>query len=488
MPMAEQEMKKSPRLHKLLASKSSPSQVERFMIQTIWSKRIVALQCQYPKSRMYVILQLVSLLTFQAGKKLGSIPRPIPAPKSLPDPGDISIDFTNDKPDQKPDLNAIQRHGPEKSFAKISGPKGEFSVPTFAELGLKDATTPHRGGETIALKTLDKLIKDTRYTATFEKPKTAPTDFEPQATTLLSPHMHFGSLSVREFYWRVQDVVTSFKGKASYPPVSLTGQLLFRDMYFGAQASIGFVFSQSFGNPKVRYMPWHLPTIISKDTGLGTGEYEIDSKEAEEWFQRWKWGKTGFPFIDALMRQLRQEGWIHHLGRHAVACFLTRGGCYVDWERGADVFEEWLIDHEVACNAGNWQWLSCTAFFSQYYRVYSPIAFGQKWDPNGDFVRRYVPELKDYDKKYIYEPWKTPIVDQKKWGCLIKGDGSVEDAKFEVYPKPIFDFAERRTICLQAMKKAYEVGLHGDDKRVKDGSWKTLFEEDSERPSKKRKI
>lgn len=218
------------------------------------------------------------------------------------------------------------------------------------ELGLKVATTKHRGGESVALGMLESIIKNEHYTATFEKPKTAPTAFEPQATTLLSPHLHFGSLSCREFYWRVQAVVDKFKAKASQPPTSLTGQLLFRDMYFGAHASLGWKFGQTVGNSRCRFIPWHLRSQIDDKTGLATGDYIRDSEQAEDWFRRWKFGETGFPWIDAAMRQLRQEGWIHHLARHAVACFLTRGGCYVDWERGAEVFEEWLIDHEQACN------------------------------------------------------------------------------------------------------------------------------------------
>lgn len=80
------------------------------------------------------------------------------------------------------------------------------------------------------------------------------------------------------------------------------------------------------------------------------------------------------------------------------------------------MFEEWLPDHERACNAGNWQWLSCTAFFVQFYRCYSPVAFPQKWDKKGNFVRRYVPELKRLDKKFIYELWKAPIGNLKKTG------------------------------------------------------------------------
>lgn len=155
---------------------------------------------------------------------------------------------------------------------------------------------------------------------------------------------------------------------------------------------------------------------------------------------------------------------------------MTRGGCYVSWERGAEVFEEWLIDHETACNVGNWMWLSCTAFFSQFSRMYSPIAFGKKWDPEGDLVRKYVPELKNFDKKYIYEPHKAPIADQKRWGCQITGDGTEKGTKeMAKYPKPMFDFNEKRRFCLDKMKEAYDAHLYGDDKKVMSGEWKKLF-------------
>lgn len=344
----------------------------------------------------------------KAGPQVGKIPRPIPAPSQLPDPGETILNFQQESPEDKPDFNSGSRHEKDKSYKRIAGPNDDFAPPTLEELGFPAATTSHRGGETIALEVLKDLIANEKYTATFEKPNTAPTAFEPQATTLLSPHLHFGSLSIRNFYWQVQDVVDSFSGKASQPPVSLTGQLLFRDMYFGAQTSLGYSFGQTLYNSHCRFIPWHLPSKVDHSTQLVTGEYHIDSPLAEVWFKRWKFGQTGFPWIDALMRQLRQEGWIHHLGRHAVACFLTRGGCYISWERGAEVFEEWLLDHETACNAGNWQWLSCTAFFSQFFRCYSPIAFPQKWDKEGNFVRKYVPELAKLDKKYIYEPVRTP--------------------------------------------------------------------------------
>ncbi|KAJ5267192.1 DNA photolyase [Penicillium angulare] len=406
----------------------------------------------------------------------------------------LDFKFKEGGVDAEPDLNKGFRTGKDKQYVSVMGPKHDFGVPTLEEIGIniEDATTPHRGGEKEALRILESCIKDEEYIGRFEKPNTSPADFEPQSTTILSPHLHFGTLSVRKFWWDVQDILEKRrkeKKSVSTIPTNLPGQLLFRDMYFGAQAAVGDTFATTYRNPVVRLVDWHLQ---SKNLENGseaeddTRGYTVDSEEAEEWFIRWREGRTGFPWIDALMRQLRREGWIHHLGRHSVACFLTRGGCYVSWERGAEVFEELLIDHETACNIGNWMWLSCTAFFAQYYRCYSPIAFGRKWDPEGTFIRRYVPELADFDKKYIYEPWKAPIADQKKWGCRVTGDGSGSSEEGKTYPKPMFDFDKRRQICLDSMKNAYDVGLHGADKEVMDGSWVEKFHGD-EKPKKRQK-
>lgn len=471
-----------------------------------------------------------------AGAKLGQIAPPLDAPRSLPDPGDdmmLSVDKleADHQPPPPPppsssadqekthDLNARWRTLEDKGYTRLAGPKGDFAiVETLDELGFPPATTPHRGGESVALARLEDEVMHhgdgggggggEEYAATFRKPRTSPAAFAPQSTTLLSPFLHFGALSVRLFYHRAQDAVDRYNrknknkntkggggggGGASTPPESLTGQLLFRDMYFAAQAALGHAMTQTAYNPVVRFVPWHLPSKMvdrdsfdNEDENSDTnktkqvtvpGAYEVDDPQADEWFQRWAAGTTGFPWIDALMRQLRHDGWIHHLGRHSVACFLTRGGCYVHWERGADVFADLLLDHEPACNAGNWQWLSCTAFFAQYYRCYSPVSFPQKWDPEGDFVRHWVPELKALSAKYIYEPWKAPIPDIKKAGVkLVEFPGVGNKMDEGTYPKPMFDFGERRSICIASLKKAYEVGLHGNDKKALDGGFRALFE------------
>lgn len=98
--------------------------------------------------------------------------------------------------------------------------------------------------------------------------------------------------------------------------------------------------------------------------------------------------------IDAIMRQLQEQGWMHHLARHSVACFLTRGDLWCSWEAGAKVFDRLLIDADWSINNANWMWLSASAFFTQYFRVYSPVAFGKQYDPQGVYIKRFVPELK----------------------------------------------------------------------------------------------
>ena len=300
----------------------------------------------------------------KAAEKIGggNPKRPLnaPAANDIPDPLPLEkMDLKGIQQDKiddqaKMDVNYDHRVGKDNQYTDIMGPNHDFGVPTLEEIGIDPSNihTPHHGGESVALDLLNGYIKDDEYIGLFEKPNTSPAAFEPQSTTLLSPHLHFGTLSVRKFWWDVKDVMEN-RRKAKKPnasiPTNIPGQLLFRDMYFAAQAAIGEAFSRTYGNPIVRFIDWHLQTKTPEEIAHGKSEdklYDVDSAEVEEWFLRWKEGRTGFPWIDALMRQLKTEGWIHHLGRHSVACFLTRGGCYVSWERGAEVFEEMLIDRK----------------------------------------------------------------------------------------------------------------------------------------------
>mmetsp|Transcript_22746 Transcript_22746/g.26727 ORF Transcript_22746/g.26727 Transcript_22746/m.26727 type:complete len:516 (+) Transcript_22746:215-1762(+) len=302
----------------------------------------------------------------------------------------------------------------------------EFNPPELNELGINvDDCGPHLypGGESLALERLSAHLNDHQWICHFEKPQTQPNSLEP-STTVLSPYLKFGCLSARLFYHRLSDVYQSHGGKhASIRQVTLEGQLIWREFYYFVGSNTQN-FDQIVGNKLCRQIKWDIN---------------------EEYLNAWSEGRTGYPFIDAVMAQLRQEGWIHHLARHAVACFLTRGDLYISWEEGMKVFDNLLLDADWSLNAGNWMWLSTSAFFHQYFRVYSPVTFGKKTDPNGDYIRKYIPQLKHFPKKYIYEPWTAPLSLQKSWNCIIGQD----------YPMPIVNHAEISKINMQRLSEYF---------------------------------
>ena len=123
---------------------------------------------------------------------------------------------------------------------------------------------------------------------------------------------------------------------------------------------------------------------------------KIDWCFEEPKLEAWKEGKTGFPFIDAVMKQIKIDGWAHHYARSAVACFLTRGDLWQKWEDGRDYFYQFLLDIDWSITNANWMWLSCSCFDSEYFKEFHPVDFPRKTDPDGLFIRNYVPVLKKY--------------------------------------------------------------------------------------------
>lgn len=123
-------------------------------------------------------------------------------------------------------------------------------------------------------------------------------------------------------------------------------------------------------------------------------------------FKAWQEGKTGYPIVDAAMRQLVQSGWMHNRSRMIVASFLVKD-LHIEWQHGAKYFEEHLTDFDPASNSHGWQWTAgCGTDASPYYRIFNPILQGSKFDPNGDYVRRWVPELRHIQDGSVHEPWK----------------------------------------------------------------------------------
>jgi deoxyribodipyrimidine photo-lyase len=129
--------------------------------------------------------------------------------------------------------------------------------------------------------------------------------------------------------------------------------------------------------------------------------------EPGEKFNAWCEGKTGYPFVDAGMRQLIKEGWMHNRVRMVVASFLAKD-LHIEWQHGALFFEEHLVDFDIASNAHGWQWTAgCGTDASPYYRVFNPIEQGKRFDENGDYIRKYVPELAHLTADEIHEPWEA---------------------------------------------------------------------------------
>jgi deoxyribodipyrimidine photo-lyase len=127
--------------------------------------------------------------------------------------------------------------------------------------------------------------------------------------------------------------------------------------------------------------------------------------EPGEKFQKWATGTTGYPFVDAAMRQIVKEGWMHNRTRMVVASFLVKD-LHIEWQHGANFFMEHLVDFDVASNSHGWQWTAgCGTDASPYYRVFNPIEQGKKFDPEGTYIRKYVPELRHLDNEQIHEPW-----------------------------------------------------------------------------------
>ena len=153
-------------------------------------------------------------------------------------------------------------------------------------------------------------------------------------------------------------------------------------------------------------------------------------EDDEAGFQAWCAGRTGHPFVDAGMRQLARTGWMHNRARMIVASFLTKD-LLVDWRRGERFFQQRLVDGDLASNNGGWQWAASTGTDAQpWFRIFNPVAQGERFDPCGDYVRRFVPELRDVPDRWLQRPWEAPSPPRD-------------------YPRPIVDHAEARVRALR---------------------------------------
>jgi len=239
-------------------------------------------------------------------------------------------------------------------------------------------------------------------------------------TSRLSHHLSAGTLSIRTVYHRLRQESASRRGREKLGVDGFLSELIWREFYYQILANFPHVVHCSF-NSKYDDLEW---------------------SSNDEHFERWSKGLTGVPIVDASMRQLNTTGWMHNRGRMIVANFLTKD-LHIDWRRGEAYFMKHLVDGDLALNNGGWQWCAGTGNDAQpWFRIFNPVLQSKKFDPKGEFIRRYVPELEHVPDKYIHDPWLMPASFQKQSGCQVG----------KTYPKPVVDHdvERKRALALYA--------------------------------------
>jgi deoxyribodipyrimidine photo-lyase len=228
-------------------------------------------------------------------------------------------------------------------------------------------------------------------------------------------HLRFGTVSIRAL------AQAAFDGHAQGNVGASTwlGELIWRDFYMQVLHHHPHVAKRAF-KPEYDAIKW--------ETGA----------TAKTLFEAWCKGQTGYPLVDAAMCQINQTGYMHNRLRMVVASFLTKD-LGIDWRWGADYFAEKLIDFDLSANNGGWQWASSSGCDAQpYFRIFNPTSQSEKFDPQGKFIRRYLPVLAALPDKAIHAPWLATPVDLMAAGVELGVN----------YPRPIVDHATARTTTL----------------------------------------
>lgn len=277
-----------------------------------------------------------------------------------------------------PFLRAWQSHGWSQPQAKPSSPRFVSMKSEDIELApqLNAGVELADGGEVAALKRLESFLENDldNYEASRDNPAQ-------DSTSRLSPFLRFGCIHPRQILSEMNSSANSRK---------LISELCWREFHADVLFNNPDSLHQAL-QPKMRKM--------KVDTG----------KHADELFEAWKCGQTGYPIVDAGMRQLLAEGFIHNRVRMIVASFLVKD-LHIDWSRGAEWFLQHLIDGDIASNTHNWQWVAGTGTdAAPFFRIFNPITQSKKFDPDGSYIRRWVPELGALDSKAVHEPWNYPL-------------------------------------------------------------------------------
>jgi len=233
-------------------------------------------------------------------------------------------------------------------------------------------------------------------------------------TSMISAHLHWGEFSPRQV-WHAVEAASGGEGGQSY-----LGEILWRE--FAA------------------YLLWHNPDM--PDQPLRPAFAALPFRRSAPELRAWQRGQTGFPIVDAGMRQLWHTGWMHNRVRMIAASFLVKH-LLIDWREGERWFWDTLVDADLANNAASWQWVAGSGIDSQpFFRIFNPVTQGQTWDPAGDYVRRWVPELARLPDRSLHAPWTAPADVLEQAGVALG----------RTYPRPIVDLAASRKRALDAYR------------------------------------
>ncbi len=233
----------------------------------------------------------------------------------------------------------------------------------------------------------------------------------------LSIDLKFGTLSPGT---AVRAIGTASPGRAAF-----VRQLAWREFYAHAFEAEPAAYASEL-RPEYAAVPW---------------------RDDPDGLAAWKEGRTGYPLVDAGMRQLRATGWMHNRVRMVTASFLVKD-LLIDWREGERHFRHWLIDADPSQNVGNWQWVASTGFdAAPYFRIMNPVTQSKRHDPDGSYIRRWVPELRGIEAPALHSPWDYPL-ELAAGGVSLGAD----------YPYPIVDHGEAREQTLDAYKRAAASG------------------------------
>ncbi len=306
-----------------------------------------------------------------------------------------------------------------KGLQPVSGLKAQ-PLPTLADLGFVCDQRIPAAGESVAQGLLEDFCQGLRI-FDYERARNFPAE---QGTSLLSPHLCWGTIGIRQVWQATREVEAEVRSEEAESSLKTWRQeLCWREFY--------------------KHVLVHWPHVESGAYRRAFDALEWDNRQ--DWFQAWCAGQTGYPIVDAAMRQLNETGWMHNRCRMIVASFLTKD-LLIDWRWGERYFMQKLVDGDLAANNGGWQWSAGVGTDPRPLRIFNPATQAARYDPEGEYIRRYLPELAGLDTPALLWVGDDP-----------KGSWALQERRRCGYPDPIVDHKVQQ----QEFKRRYQAVQQG---------------------------